>query len=607
MKDFLRFLKVAIPYRVYVFLTILFNLISTFFALFSIAMAIPFLGILFETQPLVESAPPLSFDADVIKENFYYVLSQVIVRHGEARALIIICMVVLGASLIKNASRYTANFFMAALRMNVSRDVRNRLYTKIINLHLGFFTESKKGDIISRMSGDITEVEVSVLASLVMIFREPITVIVFLIALINISPSLTLFIVVLLPVSGFVIGRIGKNIRKASKKGQQQLGGVLSVLEETLSGLRIIKAFNGENFSLKRFMGANQNYTRTLIRVIRKRDLAAPLSEFLGTIVLLITMIYGGSRILNGQFDLSPEAFIGYMLIFSQIINPAKNISNISFTVRKGMAAIDRMNEILKAKNKIVEVDKPLHFEGFKSSIEYSNVSFSYNNSEIVLKNINVEIKKGQTIALVGESGSGKSTLVDLLPRLYDVEHGKILIDGHDIKHMKLQDLRHLMGIVNQDPILFNDTIYNNIAYGDENINKNDIEEAAKIANAHDFILETENGYQTNVGDRGSKLSGGQRQRISIARAILKNPPILILDEATSALDTESERYVQEAITKLMQNRTSIVIAHRLSTIRNADEIIVLNRGEIVERGNHEDLLAHEGYYKRYHELQNYS
>lgn len=603
MKKIAKLIKYVLPYKYQAILNVLCNFLSSLFSLFSMGMTIPFLGILFKNQPLVTSAPPLALNSDALQANFNYYISKLILEYGEGQALMVICILAVSMTLMKTFFKYFANFFITPIRNGVIRDFRNRIYNKILTLPLGFFSETKKGDIMARMSSDVQEVDWSIMSSLEMIFRNPLTIAIYISFLIFLSPSLTLFVFVLLPVSGFIIGAIGKNLRKASKKSQNELGVILSNIEETLSGFRIIKAFNAEGKVMERFSSINNKYTRIMNRVFRRRYLASPLSELLGTISVVIIMFYGGFKILNGETTMSSQAFIGYLVVFSQVITPAKAFSTAYYNVQRGMASIDRINAILKARNDIQEKPDALTKKDFNSAIEFNDVTFRYEDTD-VLKNIQLKIEHGKTIAIVGQSGSGKSTLVDLLPRFYDVQQGEILIDNIPITDIRIADLRELMGNVNQDPILFNDTIYNNIAFGGDDFTEQDVINAAKIANAHEFISQTPKGYHTIIGDRGIKLSGGQRQRISIARAVLKNPPILILDEATSALDTESERLVQEALDNLMKNRTSIVIAHRLSTVKHADEIIVLNEGEIVERGKHQQLLTLKGTYKKLHDLQ---
>lgn len=603
MKGFKSFLKYLVPYWAKGIVSVLLSLLSTTFSLFSFTMVIPFLGILFKTQPMVEAPVEFEFTYEAIQHNFNYYVSNIINTDGEAKALLMVSFLVVIFVFLKTFSQYGSNYAMAPIRTGVVKDIRNKLNTKILNLQLSYFSEERKGDLISRMTNDVQEIEISVVTSLNNAIKAPIAIIIYLTSLFVMSPFLTFFVLILLPVSGVVIGKIGKSLRRKSVKSQEKLGLLLSFIEETLFGLRIIKAFNTEKYIDKRFRDENRSYARLLKRIWRRKDLAGPTSEFLATVVIIIIMWYGGSMVLSQDVTMQPQEFIAYLVIFSQIITPAKDISTVYYNLQRGMASLDRINVILDAEVKIKEKDHAESITEFTNNIEYKNLSFKY-IEDYVLKNINLKIEKGKSVALVGQSGSGKSTLVDLLPRFYDVEKGEVLIDGHNIKDLKIGDLRNLMGIVSQESILFNDTIYNNIAFGIDSASEEDIIAAAKVANAHDFILQTEKGYQTNIGDRGSKLSGGQRQRISIARAVLKNPPILILDEATSALDTESEKLVQDALYKLMKNRTSIVIAHRLSTVRDADEICVMHEGEIVERGKHDNLIEQNGIYKKLHDLQ---
>ncbi|MDX9846487.1 MAG: ABC transporter ATP-binding protein [Tenuifilaceae bacterium] len=604
MKKFYKIFKFIFPYKWEAASSIFSNLLGAFFGLFSIAMLIPFLGILFETSPLVEVQPQFeSLDFTYIKNFFNYYVSQLIINNGKSVALLFIVGLVVVTSLLKNLFAYLALWFLAPIRLGVVRDIRNALFKKVLELPLGYYSDEKKGDIISKMTTDVHEIEVSIIRSLEMFFKEPIIIVVYLIFLITISPQLTLFVLVLLPLAGGMIGRIGKSLRKTSFKGQRKMGVLLSIIEETLGGLRVIKAFNAESKMRQRFESINSFYSHLMIKMWRRRDLASPLSEFLGTVVVVMVLWFGARLVFEDTGEISPEALIAYIAGFYMIINPAKSFSSAYFNVLKGMASADRIDTLLHASNPITDSAGAKEMQPFSHSIEYRNVSFKYQN-DYVLKNINLVIEKGKTVALVGQSGSGKSTMVDLLPRFYDVLEGEILIDGVNIKEFTLKSLRNLMGNVNQDPILFNDTFYNNIAFGVDNATEEGVEAAAKIANAHEFISATPNGYYSTIGDRGSKLSGGQRQRLSIARAIMKNPPIMILDEATSALDTESERLVQDAIEKLMKNRTSLVIAHRLSTVRNADIICVLHEGEIVERGKHDELLAKGGIYTKLYELQ---
>ncbi len=552
---------------------------------------------------MITEPAPWTLSTSALLHNFNYYLSQVIMEQGKVQALWLISLFVVFTALLKNLFLYLSRYYMITIRTGVIVDLRNMVYSHLLRLHMGFYSNERKGDIISRMTNDVNEVEFSIMQSIEILFKEPLTIIVYVSALVYLSPELSLFMVVMLPLTGLIIGRIGKSLRKKSVVAQTKLGELISIIEETLAGMRIIKVFNAQERMKSRFFNHNKEYNRVLIKIWRRRDLAMPLSEFLGTLVVVIIMWYGGKMVLSGSTNLTSQDFIGYLIVFSQIINPAKAFSNAWYNIQKGRASADRLDAILRSNPAIKNSADAIPITEFKDRIEYRNVWFKYHN-EPVLKGINLTIEKGKMIALVGQSGSGKSTLVDLLPRLYDVTEGEILIDGIDIRKIYTHSLRGLMGIVNQEPILFNDTIFNNIAFGVDNATMEQVVEAAKIANAHEFILATIDGYNTIIGDRGSKLSGGQRQRISIARAVLSNPPILILDEATSSLDTESERLVQEAITRVMHSRTSIVIAHRLSTIVHADVICVMSNGQIVEMGNHYELIAKNGVYKRLHDLQ---
>lgn len=615
MKDFLRILRRFVPpYKKYLVGNILFNILSAILNLFSFALIIPILQILFKIDKGVYTYMPVVVDwanwdsvkalPEIWKNNFFWFVSDLIEREGGSFTLIILGVFLVVMTFLKVASMYLAFYMMIPIRTGVVRDIRNQINRKITQLSLGFFSEERKGDILARVSGDVNEIEASIMSSLDMLFKNPILISIYLIGMILISWQLTLFVFILLPFAGYVMGQVGKKLKRRSLEGQQQWGALMSQIEETLGGLRIIKAFNAEKKIQDRFERANEQFRQTTTRVYRRQQMAHPMSEFLGTATIAVVLWYGGSLILSNNSSIDAATFIYYLVIFYSIINPAKDLSKAAYAIQKGLASMTRIDKILMAQSDINDPEQPKPVK-FTHAIEYRNVWFRYRN-DWVLKGINLTIPKGKTVALVGQSGSGKSTLVDLLPRFYDVTEGLIAIDDTDIRQVKLVDLRGLMGNVNQEAILFNDTFFNNIAFGVEGATREQVEEAAKIANAHDFIMASENGYDTNIGDRGGKLSGGQRQRISIARAILKNPPILILDEATSALDTESEHLVQEALENLMRNRTTIVIAHRLSTIKNADEICVMHEGEIVERGCHEDLLKLDGYYKRLCDMQSF-
>jgi ABC-type multidrug transport system fused ATPase/permease subunit len=603
MKNITKILKYIKPYKTTAAISILFTIIQSIAAIFSMAMVIPFLRILFKMEQVALEPVKFEFDFDTAIAWFNYNVGKIIEESGPMRGLMLVIGLVVVSSFIKTLSFYISKATMIPIRAGIVKDIRNKMYEKITRLHLGYFSEEKKGDIISRMSQDVQEIELSIIRSLELLFKNPIQIIVFLVGMIGISYQLTLFVFIMLPISGLIIGRIGRSLRKTSFKGQRRMGIIISVLEETLGGLRIIKAFNAEDKMNRRFRDINSFYTRILSKIFRRQELASPASEFLGTVVMVIVLWFGASMIFGEGGSLTGSQLIAFLLIFSQIINPAKATSTAYYTVQKGLASLERIDKVLDTEIPITDPEKPANVEGFESTIEYRNVSFKYQD-ELVLKNVNLTIKKGQTVALVGQSGSGKSTMADLLPRFYDVVGGQILIDGVDIREMKLKDLRSLMGNVNQEPILFNDSFANNIKFGNDDATIEEVKEAARIANANEFIETSKNGYYTNIGDRGGKLSGGQRQRVSIARAILQNPPIMILDEATSALDTESERLVQDAIIKLMKNRTSLVIAHRLSTIKHADEICVMHEGEIVERGTHDELVKVDGHYKKLHEMQ---
>jgi subfamily B ATP-binding cassette protein MsbA len=566
-------------------------------------MVIPFLGILFGTQEKVSQAQVLAFNASSIKDNFYYIISKTINSKGETEALMFICILVLAMFFFKNLFRYLALFFLTPIRNGIIHDIRMDLQKKIISLPLSFIGTKRRGDLTSRMTSDLVEIEWSIMGTLEMIFKDPINILVFLSTLIFISPSLTVFVIILFPLAGILIGYIGKNLKSSSKKGQDKLALIMSIIDENIFGIRIIKSFNAEKFINSKFKKTSEEYKKIMTGVLRRKDLSSPMSELLSTIVMVIVMWFGGQLVLAETATLSPQEFIGYILIFSQIIPPVKSLTTSYYYIQKGSAAAERVYEILNTENTIKNINNPKIIFKISDTISFNIKSFKYENNDI-LKNINFNINKGEKIALVGQSGGGKSTITDLLARFYDVNDGQITIDGINIKDIELENLRSLMGIVSQESILFNDTIFNNIKIGNLEATEKDIITAAKAAYAHDFILNCEDGYNTNIGNSGEKLSGGEKQRISIARAILKNPQILILDEATSSLDSESEKLVQNALTNLMQSRTTLVIAHRLSTIENADLIIVLNNGEITEKGSHKELINKNGDYKKLYNLQ---
>lgn len=592
------------PYWGQVALSFLFNILSALFSVLSMALMIPVLEIIFQQDSEVSSLLPWALDNKVIVNNFYYYVTAIKLNFGAGSALLFSGLFMVFGTVLKCSTAYLAAYTSIGLRNNVVRDIRREIYAKILTLPIGFFQNERKGDIMQRATGDVSEVEGSIMASIDMFLKNPVLIIVYLAAMIVMSPQLTLFALVMLPIAGTVIGRIGKNLKRQSREGQDKLGEILGVLEETLGGLRIVKAFNAEAQMNARYSDLAQQYCGIAKRIMRRRDLAHPISEMLGTLLVVIVVWFGGTLILSGDSSLSVAKFLAYLGVFYQIINPAKAFSSAFFSIQKGMAAMERIDKVLLADDKIFEKPDGKPIAAFADKIEYRNVSFAYDADIQVLRDVSVTIPRGKMVALVGQSGGGKSTFVDLLPRFWDVSGGAVLIDGVDVRDYRLHDLRGRMGIVSQDPILFNDTIFNNIAYGVEGATQEDVERAAKVANAHDFILQQENGYATIVGDRGANLSGGQRQRISIARAVLRNPDILILDEATSALDTESEKLVQSALDNLLRNRTSIVVAHRLSTIRHADLICVFSEGRIVERGTHAELMELGGYYKKLNDLQ---
>lgn len=590
-------------YKPNVGLNILSNILTALFTALSIPLLIPFLEILFERRDPVMTRPEWSWNVDTITQTINYQLSQLIESQGRETALVYVCGAILAVFFLKNLFRYLSMFFMAPVRNGIIRDIRQQLFDKTLALPLSYFSEERKGDLMSRISGDVQEVEWSILNVLEAVFREPLIIAGALGFMIYVSPSLTLFVFVLMIFTGVVIGGIGRSLKRSSGQVQEKLGNLMSIIEETLSGLRIIKGFNAEGYQHDKFKKENNDYRRILTRLLWRRDLSSPLSEFLGIATVAVLLWYGSRQVFGG--DLQAETFLTFIFAFYNVIEPAKSFSRSFYSIQKGIAAMQRVEQVLDAEVRIREAPQAKAIRGFERSVEYRSVSFAYNNVEgPVLQDINLEINKGQVIALVGSSGAGKSTLVDLLPRFYDVTKGSILIDGVDIRECRLRDLRALMGLVSQEAILFNDTIYNNIVFGKEKVSEEEVIEAAKIANAHEFITGMENGYRTNIGDRGSKLSGGQRQRLTIARAVLRNPAILILDEATSALDSESEKLVQSALQRVMENRTAIVIAHRLSTIQHADEIIVMKDGRIIERGTHRELLSKAGEYQKLVELQ---
>ena len=616
MKKLFSLLSLIKDYKLPAILNIVFNLLSVVFGLFSLTMLAPFLNLIFlesetnYTQYLLDKPEAFAFSGEVIKDYFYFYIADFIVNNpdgGKMEALVFICIMILIFIFLKNLTRYLAFFFLATVRTGVMKDLRNQVYNKVVGLPIAYFNEEKKGDIMSRMTNDVQEVEWTIMTSLEMMFRDPFSIIVYLISLVVISPDLTLFVILILPLSGWIVGSIGKSLKKTSEDGQEQMGGLVSMMEETITGLRIIKAFTAEKLTIDKFSDQNDKYTNLMVKMYRKRDLASPVSELLGIIIMLFVIWYGGRLILTGQDGaLEASSFIVYVLLFSQVIPSVKSFTVAIYNVQKGRASLDRIDKILLAEDLIVDPDSPKEKIGFTKEVVYSDVRFKYQKDE-VLKGVSLSIKKGQTVALVGPSGSGKSTIADLLPRFYDVTQGDISIDGVSVADMKITQLRELIGIVTQQSILFNDTIKGNILFGNPTASQEEIEEAAKVANAHDFILKLPKGYDYNVGDGGTKLSGGQKQRLSIARAILNNPPILILDEATSSLDTESEKLVQGALDELMKSRTSIVIAHRLSTIVNADKIYVIEQGEILESGTHSELILADKTYKKLYELQSFS
>jgi len=606
LKKLVRFAK---PYKFYGMLNIISNVLYAFFNVLSIIIFIPTLGILFETQDKVYEKPVYEGFTSLIpytKESFYFFLTQKIDNEGPMAALIVICIASIVIFLFKNLFRYAAMYFLAFLRTGMVKDIQDSLYLKIVDLPISFFSEKRKGDLLARMTADVKEVEGSIINSLEGLVREPITIVIFLVSMLIVSVKLTLFVFLFLPIAGFIISAVGKRLKSQSLAAQKENGIFLSFLEETLGGLKVIKGFNAESKLTQKFTESTNRFKNIMTTVLHRKGLASPFSEFLGVAVVITVLWYGGSLVFSNNSALEPQEFMGYIGMFYSIINPVKAITTVNYSIKKGNAAGERIFEILETENTIQEPENPTEITSVEKDIQFKNVSFKYED-ENILEDFNLKVNKGHTVALVGQSGSGKSTVANLITRFYDVNSGSIEIDDINIKQIDKKSLRGLMGLVTQDSILFNDSVRNNIALGKENATDEEIIEAAKIANAHDFIISLPNGYETNIGDSGNKLSGGQKQRLSIARAVLKNPPIMILDEATSALDTESERLVQDALEKMMRNRTSIVIAHRLSTIQNADSIVVMSQGKILEQGTHKELMQSKKGYKKLVELQSMS
>lgn len=595
----------------YAWVNIVCNVFFSVFSAVSLVMVKPFLDLLVKepaalTQIISKGLPPRQLNAKWAGEAADYYLANYIVENGKINALITICLIVVLLTLLKNAFRYFAMYALAPIRNGVVRDLRNRLLDKVLHLPLSYFSNERKGDIMSRMTSDVSEIEWSIMQSLELVFREPLQILILVGFLVTISPQLTLFVLLLLPVAGLLVALVGKSLKRSAVKGKMVLGNLFSIMEETLGGLKVIKAFTGEKFVSDKFRSTNEEFTKISVNIYRKTDLSSPMSEVIVTAILMLIMFLGGKMVLGGDAEFKASSFVMYIIMASQIIPPIKQITQAYNNIQKGVASEERIEKILHAETDIKEPAAPTEIKTLLNQVEFRNVSFAYTkgDSGYVLKDINLIIPKGKTVALVGQSGSGKTTMCDMIARFYDADAGEILFDNLNIKNTSLKSLRNMLGMVSQEPVLFNDTLFNNIAFGLENISEQQVTEAAKIANAHDFIVAMPEGYQTNIGDRGAKLSGGQRQRISIARAVLKNPPILILDEATSALDSENERLVQDALQKLMKDRTTVVIAHRLSTIVNADEIVVLEKGKIIERGTHRQLLEQKGAYHKLYEMQ---
>jgi len=614
MRDFLKMMQqYALPYKGYLAGAVVLNILSAIFNIFSFAVIVPLLNILFRLDTAQYAFIPWGTEGysfkDTLVNNAYWLVSDFSAQHGAVTALLLLCAVMIFFTALKTSCYFGSAAVMIPIRTGIVKDIRNRIYNKILNLPIGFFSQERKGDIIARMSGDVNEVETSITASIEMLIKDPILIVLYFGFLVFLSPEMMLVMLTFVPAFVWVMGVIGKQLKRQSLEAQTLWSDTMAQVEETLGGLRVIKAFNAEKKMSDRFEGVTDRMRRKINRVNTRQASAHPVSEFLGTVMIMAVLAFGGYLIIRGKglfggSFMDASQFIFFMIILYSVIEPIKELSRATYGIPKGLASMERINRILEAENPIQEAPDAAGIQEFKDRISFEGVQFSYESGREVLKGVDLEIPRGKMVAIVGESGAGKSTLVDLIPRFYDATEGRITIDGKDIKSLKVKDLRGLMGNVNQDPILFNDTIFNNIAFGVENATEEEVVAAAKIANAHDFIMEKPEGYQTNIGDRGTKLSGGQRQRLSIARAILKNPPILILDEATASLDTESERIVQDALDHLMNTRTTIAIAHRLSTVKNADEIIVLHEGKVVERGRHEELIALDGYYKKLNDMQ---